>query len=330
MVNSRRGRSVRLGRAMTPFVFIAVSLLANAPPHAKLSYRPGPGAIACQQQQLEDAVATRLGYNPFIPDAPLQVVVEISGQTKLQARVRISQPNRKPTETALNGPSDCLALTDALALALAVAIDPLMLTRPAPTKVAEVAEPSPEPVVPERKVVEHVAPPAPEIERGPTVRFSLHGMGGLEVGTIPNGWASASIGSRLTRGALGLEVDALVVIPGTTTFQPMGQATSWAIGGTAAGCWLWHGLGVCGALRGSGLRFQALDLPEQKAGWVGFVAAGPRVSVLLPWVPKTFALRLQGELLVPFVRAAMQISQDTVWRQSVIGLLQLGGELYIL
>lgn len=319
------------------FVLGLVALIQSAtPPHAELNYVRGPGAQACDRQRLEDAVATRLGYQPFSPGAALRVAVEISGQRKLTARVRISQPGAPPSESSVNGPSDCESLTDALALALAVAIDPLMLSRPPP----QTGEPSPPvpladppaPVLPpvEMKVVDPQPPAPPPPVPDESTRLSIHALGGLDLGSIPGGWGSVTVGARLTLGFVGLELDPFVVLPGRGNLEPSGRVGSWALGGKASGCWLWKMLSVCAALGGGQIHYAADELVNAQEGWVGFVAAGPRLSLILPAKPQVVAFKLQGELWVPIARAAMRVSQDIVWRQSIAGGLQLGVELYIL
>lgn len=333
---------------MSTVSWLTLALLSTTSPTAQLTYLRGPGADACVQQRLEDAVATRLGYRPFLASAPMQVVVEISGKGQLQAKLRIFEPKKRPKESVVNGPADCDALTEALALALAVAIDPLALTRglspPQPQAPAQAPMPdlpAPEPMArtPLPSTIS-VEPQAPETQRTapatapPAVSSGLWltAMGGLDLGAQPGALVSVALGLSFSRGVLGLELNPFLIIPSVTTLAPSGEVSTWSAGGAASGCWLWEGLGACGALRLGGLYFQAKGLSNAQSGWTGFLSAGPRVWVRLPWhSPLVAALRIQGELLFPVVRATMVVSNDVVWRQSMVaGTLQLGAELHLL
>lgn len=321
---------------MTALGLLVVMFGAAETPKAELTYVRTSGATACQQQSLEDAVTKRLGYVPFVVGAPLQVTVSLSGTGTLRARVQVQRPAQPPRESVLSGPADCVDLTEAVALAVVVAIDPLALTRP-PAPPPPVAQPAPPPAPSAPPVIE--TPPAPVVvaatpEPTPTAppegpRLGVWLNTGLDLGAQLDGWGSVGVGLRLENDALALELAPLTIFPSQSTLGDSGSVTSWTMGAILAVCGRLGGLSLCGSARGGVVSYEASGLASAQRGGIGFLSAGPRAVLRLPWGPSRLGLRLVGELWFPLLRAGYRVSNDVVWRQSVVmGTLQLGGELF--
>jgi hypothetical protein len=144
-------RSLAVGAVLAT---LAVSSSASAAPSTRLVYARGRGAETCPDEfALRHAVATRVGYDPFFPWAPLTVVVEMAGGGgHVRARVVVvdSAGIEKGAQSLQGAGSGCDDLVESTALAIAVALDALP-TKPEASETP--ATPEPQPVTP--------PPPAP-------------------------------------------------------------------------------------------------------------------------------------------------------------------------
>lgn len=188
-------------------------------PKARLEYALGPGAQECPSaEMMRSAVAARLGFMPFtdIADRTLRVRLFSPAQATdgaphphahkvvLVAEVLLLEGDERVGERRLESETaDCTELSRALELAMAVAVDPLSLTRPPPPKPPP---PPPEcPPLPPVPLCEE--PPPKEVEEEPTSEVVieqtksvpevvLFDFGGTPPGEYPKIFASV--------GAMGL------------------------------------------------------------------------------------------------------------------------------
>lgn len=115
-----------------------VSAPSPSPPHsARLTYERGRGADHCPDEQaLRSAVATRLGYDPFQPDAhqTVSVVIRRSDQgLRGDLALRDAAETITGTRQLSSAQNDCSELVAAMALAISIAIDPQSQLRPLPS-----------------------------------------------------------------------------------------------------------------------------------------------------------------------------------------------------
>jgi hypothetical protein len=125
-----------LGSALVALATVLGSRTAGAsPPTAVLRYERAPGAESCPgPDELRAAVAARLGYDPFVAsDEHEAIVVRIrplgSGLEGTFQRVDSSQGAIGKPATIASRTADCTELTSALAVGIAIAADPLSITR---------------------------------------------------------------------------------------------------------------------------------------------------------------------------------------------------------
>jgi hypothetical protein len=140
-----------LQRASLPviawFLAAAVGSSLAAEPTYRLEYRREATAMACPDQaSLQRSVAERLGRDPFSAKGDRTVAVKLSGAGgSLSVNIRLLDAKgtvggqRELSSTN----ADCVELAKATALAVAIVIDPMVVTRPEP--VAARAPPSPPP-----------------------------------------------------------------------------------------------------------------------------------------------------------------------------------------
>lgn len=174
---------------MTWLPALVLASTLGADPEFRLDYYRE--AAACPDQPaLQRAVAERLGRDPFSATATRTISVRLApvGAT-LIADIRVVEPNGAIAgqRQLVSSDADCAELAKATALAVAIVIDPLVITRPEPTPLplppppppptpppAEVAPPPPLPPPPPPPYVEPIEPrPRPDPSREP---------GGLYVG----------------------------------------------------------------------------------------------------------------------------------------------------
>jgi hypothetical protein len=132
---------------VTPLV-----LMVLAVDHFHLDSRREAGAEDCpDEQQLQRSVAERLGSNPFTSDATKTVAVRwksqggvLSSELTVTNETGSAAGSKKLTSTA----KSCDELAASTALALALIIDPLSITRPAPEPQTELQPPPNPPTTP--------------------------------------------------------------------------------------------------------------------------------------------------------------------------------------
>lgn len=225
-----------------------VPRVARAAPSARLVYARGPGAEACPDEGgLRKAIASRVGYDPFFPWAPLTVSVEVMRDSgHFRGRIVLEMGGfEKGAQTIDETPgkdgATCEDLLDAIALAVSVALD---AARAVPTDTAAdssaPAEPEkpPAPVVPApdeknpptpaRKADESsVAHPSYVVHPHDTRRLSLWVAPGARVGF--GAWPAATLAPdlfvELRYGAIGFGLEGRYDFPVTVTVGPNEQAS---------------------------------------------------------------------------------------------------------
>ncbi len=294
---------------------------------ARLRYELGPGADGCPDEQaLRNAVAARLGYDPFSDAAPrtLRARVESAGAERV-ATVRMegadgkSLGERRLTSRA----ADCGELAAAMQLAITIAIDPLVLTRPAPEltppppPVVDTPPPPPPPppasTEPERYAFHPQVRQVPEEELEPAAPLDW----GLGVGPLAStGAPRLAVGAhafvelRYKRFSLALEGRA--DLPAGIRVGQDGEVSTWLAGGGLTPCVRWEVFGVC-AVAMAGLQGgSASNLPEARSVSTPLFEVGARAMADLR-LTKVFSLRFHLDGRVPVTRTTLTVSGTPVW-----------------
>ena len=307
----------------------AVAASASAqdgPPRAHLEYDRGEEDACPDASAIESAVSARLGYVPFVDDAPLRIEVHVrrAGRTR-RAVLRVTGADGSPRgeRTVESSGSGCDELARALALAISVAIDPLSLTRSAPVEATELPEPvetvcptcpevAPAPVCPappEPTVAPAVAPERPEIGGflGLGAHVAIEGAPDVTGGFVVEG------GVELFE-RVAIAIEARVDVPvGRDATTGRGQVRAHFLGGSLVPCVQLLFVSVCGtltlgAMRGEG---SGVDLPRNDASF--FATAGARVAVTASFV-EALELRVFGEVDGTLTPTLLDLSDRTVWR----------------
>jgi hypothetical protein len=320
-------------------------LMLSAEPH-RLDSRREAGAESCPDEQaLQRAVAERLGLNPFSSDAARTVSVRwktseagFSAELSVTTETGATIGSRKLSSSK----KDCSELAASTALALALIIDPLSLTRgPAPAPEPEALPPPPPP--PSSSVEPEPPPPAPPapppivvIEQPPApppVEHSLWlgGALGLSLGEVPSTVSAAlelSAGWKsrwLLIGARGT-----FVAPGISA-QPTGNLGALVFGLGPFLCAGASRAGGCASLRLGATYAWPSGFPEASAqrpaaSFSAAIALGPYLD-FAPVEELRVRLFVNGQLQ-PTV-AVLVVKNDEVWRSSLFSL-QTGVSIFAL
>jgi hypothetical protein len=299
---------------------------AHASPSAKLTYVRGAGAQKCPNEaQLRQAVAARLGYDPFFPSAPKTILAEVSGTSNgFRSRVAIvDEQGVTLGERSLDTKGeDCAEVVRALALAISIAVDDLDPTpkppapstppppapAPEPPPIAAAPPPPPAPVPP--------PPPAP-----PPVTYELAAGGHVSFRLAP----ATSAGIHLRAGfgyrmfALGLE--GTFELPASSALEGGGRIQTTTYTASAVPCLRASSavapfacaLLAIGSFGGGGV---AIATPRDERAF--YAAAGGRIGVRLP-VAGPLAVVPHVDVLAPLTRHRLILDGRTAFELEAVG-----------
>ena len=288
---------------------------------ARLVYSRTADASSCPDERgLRQAVARRLGYDPFVAASMNTVVAELRGDGEgLKARVYvIREGNQAGGSRELASPSrDCTELLAAIALAISIAVDPDALDRteqtPAPAAgSANGVEKQPDAPAPVDAQVSRQTkpeqPPAPSAvttntkspgrlpsstpsaspsESKHMVSFSMGVAASGASGPAP--WPSVGMALfasvRIRNWAFSLEPEATLPSTSTTTHSGS-KARIWTIGGGASGGYFFGPLYVgvlfdAVVLNAQGLNAQGHNVDSPKKAHPLLASAGLRLGYAL-------------------------------------------------
>lgn len=277
----------------------------------KLVYLRAPEASDCaDEEELRDAVKARLGFDPFSKSAPTTIEVRVDRKAEqLTSLIRITSDG-PPLERSLSSSGkDCTEHSQAIALAVALAIDPLS-TAPAPK-------------TPEPPAVVVVAPVTPEVEKRVEVQGLLQASVLGALGTEPGPTAGLAFGGGVRLARFSIWLEARADLPGSLAVES-GRVRANLLAGALLPCL--H-LGVfrgCVLMQAGILRAEGDRLTDAKQLVFPHVALGARLAV--EW-PSTGRWALVGNLDVaaPLIRTTLKVSDRTAWSSAPLsGSLGLG------
>jgi hypothetical protein len=328
----------RGGAALFSFVALALAgglAAAQRSEHARavLEYRVASSAPGCPtRDELADAVAARLGYDPFGDgpgrgaDASQRVSVEVTFAKGTYTGKLLLGGTRSLTST------NCRELVDSLAVAVALGLDPESALRPPAT--APTAAPTTPPTTPPAP---SVAPPAPTASTpaappastgAPSaplaVRVWLGPLGA--VGDTPSPTLGLGLGGELRVLAhLAFEAEASSTLPSSVSIGRGGRGTGYgSVSQLLVGaCVPFEPLSLCATGSGGFFYADAGDVDVARAELTSYGAVGLRASFRLALSSRLF-LRAQLDGQVPLARTELRIDGASLWETSpVVGRLGL-------
>ena len=308
-------------------------LVLGAAQH-QLSFTAEPSAGCGTQDNFERAVAERLGFSPFNAEGPLRMWVNFRKEKALRVavlKVTDAKGEVKGERSLTSTGEDCGELVSATALAAALAVDPLLLTRPELPQPDAGTERDLQPVLPpraqvrapvtSREPIDAGTPPPFSVERpassprtvvsvGPGAAFNQVPTVMLQVtGDVAWEWRWLSVGARvnftapsylgLSRGSVGVSV---VTVGGLL-----------CVGARWGACFTTQ-LGV--------LSSWAVDVPQARSAYTSTASLG-----LQPYVDIGFAeawrLRLQLAAQAQPTTTVLYVGANEVWRSPALSFFAL-------
>ncbi len=321
---------------LLPFAAIAGVLLlsaghAAAAPTGRLVYSRAPGAESCADEAtLRRSVAARVGYDPFFPWAKRTVVANLARQSRDFVAVvsLVDEEGVAHGGRELRTSGDCAELLDATALAIAIAIDPEILTHPAPPSTLAggsgpggvapgvVGEPAAPPAATPPVFTAPAPPDVPtSLQPPPATRpadFEATLGAVASSGSAPDLAVGLSAGAQVRWRHVSVGVEGQVDAPASRSVQG-GDVSAWAVLGAVVPCAYFGPFLACAVAQGGALRVSSGGVPETHATWTGSWQAGARAGVLIP-VGESLFLRVHSDLLVNLDRARLELRVgQVVW-----------------
>jgi hypothetical protein len=354
---------------LRPLVTFAAAIVtlhaipAYATPTARLVYSRTADAASCPNEEaLREAIAARVGYDPFFPWARRTVVASLAREDRAYvAKIDlVDEQGMDHGARALRTEGPCSDLLDTVALAIAIAIDPRSLTR-APSKPSEAPSPEGSPAPETRETGEasawpspaqpppdsRPAPPgAPPTERplaiGDTPHAGSQESGAPEVeaflgavvsdAVAPGPAVGLALGSALRWKWASLGVDARVDAPSAEARPAGGSVSSWLVVGTLAPCAHFGPLLVpllaCGLVQAGSMQSYGSDVVVGGHGSALWFATGARLGAGIR-LSSRWELRARGDLVFDLAPTALRLDGVPVWTSSwVAGSLALDGVVH--
>ncbi|MHB8877705.1 MAG: hypothetical protein ACYC8T_28780, partial [Myxococcaceae bacterium] len=251
------------------------------------------------ERWVRQAVAARLGFDPFQAEADIQVEVRISQPGKgLAASIQVTRRDgqRLGHRDFTSVAGDCPELASAVELAIAIAVDPQYLARPAQAAAPQPPLPSPPAPPPQPPP----AAPAP-VENGPDFHASAGLVGSL--GLSPSMTPGAVLAATLTWTRFSLGLEARADLASTASFGT-GRVTSSVLLGAVAPCVLLGRFGLCALVSAGAIQITGQFGGPPRRESSPLVLAGVRGTAEFP-ISRTISL-------APFADAQAVVTRTTV------------------
>lgn len=290
--------------------------------HARLTYGPDPDVERCPTaRELRDAVAARIGYDPFeaapageAEAEPREVIVRVhKAAAGIVGSLELRGPH--PGQRELASPrGDCREVLDSFAVAIAIGLDPSSLTRPSGDP-----PPSPPPSPAPPSLPPAMEAPGPPAERpgaplaqsdpidvrlgaGPVVLF----------GELPAAAPALAVAVGLRRRWLEPGVEGLATLP-VSQSSGAGSVTASLLAVTLLPCGHASVLFGCLGLTLGRLRGEGEGVAGPLHGSELYMAASARGGAELA-VTRSIWIRGYAEAVAPLTRITLQLAAQDVWR----------------
>lgn len=308
-------------RAVLPLMMLVSFAAVADRPSARLAYVRLPGAESCPGlTDARSAVVTRLGYDPFRDEAGDLIEVFVERQARgLRARLQLKNAAgvvRGRRELSSHA-GDCSELSNALALAIAIAVDPqaFLALPPGPatpsTPAISPATPTPTGAAEELQLSAPPPPPPLEPETRPHVTAAVGALGLL--GTTP-GLLTGGLTVRFGVVAgerFSVNLDGRAELPNSMNLLP-GTVSVTNLSALLAPCVHLKVFAACAVVGAGVTRISSQGLGDARELTAPFFQVGGRVQVLVP-VTRRLAFGGSLDLLAPVARPVLLVDQQPVW-----------------
>lgn len=300
-------------------VLTAGLLFAHKPPPARLELVSEVPACP-DAAKLSDEVRSRLGYDPFQPDAGRRVDVRFDrADAGLRATVALygADGGLSGSRRLTSPGTDCAELGASSALAIAIAVDPLMLTRPGPSARAL------NPIV-DGGPNDAGSPPmaGAAVDAGTAVAASagaISVIAGLfaDTGRTPGPAVGATAGGRWSLDAVSIEGELAATLPAGETREETSIGATMILASVRP-CRLFGPLAACAVASAGVLSSAGEGLIEARSPLTPVVSVGARLSYRVP-VHGRWSARLFADAFGNLARTRLLVGGSEVWRSAVLG-----------
>jgi len=299
---------------------------------ARLELTRDPEAASCPDAEaLTNAVASRLGYDPFDPEASLRMSVHFRREgVTLRAVVDMLGAAGEPKgdRALVSTAPDCQELAEATALTISILLDPRsglgprpprLPPAPTPGEVPDLSHPS-DPTTSQRAPA--LPPPPPKKDTAPLrPRLLARATGSIGLLPSPTGGLLAGAGFETGRWSL----DAELRIDASSSKEIDGHALSASFfAGELAPCLSFFGpLRACGVVVLGSIRADVVGAAGGRQS-AFMVLLGPRLGGALP-LTSWLSLDAHVDLLFAASQLTVEVDTKNTWVTSTLsGLLGLG------
>jgi hypothetical protein len=309
----------RVIATLAAVAFASGGASAHATPSARLIYSRARGAESCPEEEaLRRAVALRVGYDPFFAWAKKTIVARmarISPRAFVASVDLIDENGMEHGARALHTEGECGELLDAVALAIAIAIDPRSLM---PRSTAPDAPPPPPTNAPHAAAPPSPATPLPEpqfaAESSPPLPLIFEGSAGAvaSVGVAPLPAAGLALGVSVRSRRVSLAAEGRIDAPVSAGATGGGSIVSWLATAALIPCAHALPLFVCALGEAGAIQASSEGIADQRSQSVLWLAVGGRFGVLLPLQGDTL-LRVRADVVGNLNPRTFQLNGRDQW-----------------
>jgi hypothetical protein len=291
--------------------FLSPVLLAGTPAEpVSLRYQLKAEDPSCPSEAAFRAlIAARLGYEPFQPDAGRVADVSITARSRrLLGELELRDAAGAPAGTRVldAAPGACASLAESLALALAIAIDPQVLTREAPPPPPVIVlPPAPPPAPP---------PPSPPSPAAPAVAsavWSVEAGASGSVGLLPDAALGLWLGAGVGRERFGATVWGEIALANAVSVAG-GTIDSSLLRAGVDGCARFSFAGVCLRASGGAINAGGQGFLNDRRGALAVATVGPLVfAEVRP--SNALAIRVSAGTDVALIRNSLFVGLLEAW-----------------
>jgi hypothetical protein len=319
---------------------VVATRTAHAAPNARLVYVRAADAVSCPDETaIRNAVSKRLGYDPFFPAAKNEVFAEIVRTERgFRATIKlVDDANVTRGERTLDTASrDCAGLTEAMALTISLALDPLSMTHPPTlpspdTNVAGREEHHEEAAPPDAHVahragsseLHRAAAKASRAERTRVTPFVA--IGALVAdGVAPTIALGGELVVGVRAGHFSIALGGRALAPASRSTEAGGTISVWRVEATLAPCAHLGPMFACAVVAAGAMWASSFDIVSPRSDSTAAARLGGRIGVLVP-VTRALSVEVASELDGALVRPRFTIDGNTVFSVSAAsGALFIG------
>jgi hypothetical protein len=279
---------------------------------ARLVYRVDPSSSACPGEGLlRDAVAARLGYQPFTDEGPGTITVSLrraEGAFRAALEVRDAAGVKLGEKQLSSTAKDCAELAAATALSVSIAIDPLTAMRPPPAAPVLVATDAPPPRPAQASAPAPAATPTP-------VAFRVGGGLFVGFGHTPAVSLGLQVEARLAWERFSLGLDVRPELPRSVAFAG-GWVDSTLISFGLSPCAHLGPADACAVVVGGAMHSAGRGFTQAQSVTSPHLLAGLRLGVRLP-LGDRWSLRAHAETLARLVSVRLLVDQQEAWASPI-------------